>query len=102
MLFNVKHENERSVVPVATSIGMKDIATYQFYKKINYSTKTVIFIHNHNFFTEDFTKFILTLYCLVFEQLRCKLLGHFAMLKGLCFLPIQEMSLDQTSKHHKC
>lgn len=53
MLFNVKHENERSVVPVATSI--KDIATYQFYKKINYSTKTVIFIHNNNFFTEDFT-----------------------------------------------
>ena len=100
MLFNVKHENERSVVHVAKSIGI--IATYQFYKKINYSTKTVIFIHNNNFFTEDFTKFILTLYCLVFEQLRCKLLGYFAMLKGLCFLPIQEMSLDQTSKHHKC
>ena len=37
----------------------------KFYKKINYSTKTVIFIHNNNFFTEDFTKFILTLYCLV-------------------------------------
>ena len=31
------------------------IATYQFYKKINYSSKTVIFIHNNTCFTEDFT-----------------------------------------------